>query len=984
MDKKISLFFLLCLIFFLAPIAFSYVPTLQTSGATAGKWTTDLSAAVNLAKTNGNYIVIFFGGSSCPLCDTAMRHVFDTDTFYNWSIEKRVPLVYANGSNQSAQPAATVLSKYENVKFYPTIIFVDGATNTKIKSIVFRSSEGYSTFDDFIGAAPAVTPGVPIIPDPVCTTEICNGLDDDCDGQIDEGFTKNAYYLDNDQDGFGAGSPLYSCAAPYGAYVLPNTDCNDSNPSLRPGVSEVCDGIGNDCDGQIDEGFDCIKGSLNCTVTCQFETKRINSCLGAVPQNAFANKVDNKYSEKWNGSAWVVFENNTYKYDSSPKDCTYSCNTYYYNSGGSCVPYICSAGSIDLNNSVMCEKDNTQLTSATIKNLLVSSCSIERKCEYQCNSGFYLGLVNNERKCLVYEYQCSSALDGNSVIYEGDDSGLTSNVDSVLVEANSPNKCEYHCKSNFILNSTKNKCIPNPFVCTDSQLLDKNTVIYVDDNLDLSANTKSKLVASNSVDKCEYHCNDGYYKGSGADENNCLPSKYYCTGSVDSNAIMYPDENINLDSNLKINLVEFNGPRKCEWYCNSGYKPGSGLYSTVCVSEVVRACDGNIDPNAEMYVGDDANISILDNWTNILVLDNSSLKCEWHCKSGYYLDDSNSGYVCLPEHKENFFCTGLIDGNAVIFSGDDRGLDSNFSKVLVDVNTFRKCEYFCKGGFYLGSVSGVGVCLPSRYSCKGSINGAIVYLGDDSGLVGDLNVVLVESNTSRKCEYHCANNYTKVGDACVLSTVKNAVCGNAERGFLVGESFPGSYSLCDAGVSSLTNPVLDSEVGSIAQWSCTFDTNANCSATRVSSPYVSNEEETNPSNSILKVSSKMLDDGNIEVTLKCAKTTVINLDIIDYLTKEPYTASQNQLDCTASESTHKINLTSASNTERSIIVMASLGGNKADCSTCELNYFMDYSPVNQVSEEPFPIYLILVIIVIIGIVLVAGFILLKKVTPTAE
>ncbi len=78
--------------------------------------------------------------------------------------------------------------------------------------------------------------------------EICNGVDDDCDGDVDEGV-KNTYYLDNDGDRFGdAGQTTQACSAPDG-YVADHTDCDDSSDAINPDASEVCgDGVDQDCD----------------------------------------------------------------------------------------------------------------------------------------------------------------------------------------------------------------------------------------------------------------------------------------------------------------------------------------------------------------------------------------------------------------------------------------------------------------------------------------------------------------------------------------------------------------------------------------------------------------------------------------------------------------------------------------------------------------------------------------------------------------
>jgi hypothetical protein len=84
-------------------------------------------------------------------------------------------------------------------------------------------------------------------------TEVCNGIDDNCDTVIDEGV-KTMFYRDADLDNYGnVNSTKLACTLPTG-YLLDKTDCDDTNASVHPGATEVCNGIDDNCDSAIDEG----------------------------------------------------------------------------------------------------------------------------------------------------------------------------------------------------------------------------------------------------------------------------------------------------------------------------------------------------------------------------------------------------------------------------------------------------------------------------------------------------------------------------------------------------------------------------------------------------------------------------------------------------------------------------------------------------------------------------------------------------------
>ena len=92
--------------------------------------------------------------------------------------------------------------------------------------------------------------------------ELCDGVDNDCNGQIDDGTgaTGTTWYADSDADGYGdLGTTSTACSQPTG-YVNNSADCDDGNAATNPTSYEICDGLDNNCDGGIDEA-----GALNAT-----------------------------------------------------------------------------------------------------------------------------------------------------------------------------------------------------------------------------------------------------------------------------------------------------------------------------------------------------------------------------------------------------------------------------------------------------------------------------------------------------------------------------------------------------------------------------------------------------------------------------------------------------------------------------------------------------------------------------------------------
>ncbi|MBC8172517.1 MAG: T9SS type A sorting domain-containing protein [Chitinophagales bacterium] len=139
------------------------------------------------------------------------------------------------------------ISMYQQSRFYADTDG-DGFGNFAVSKLAYSLPPGYCLDTTDCNDADNIIHPLAI--------EICNSIDDNCNGAADESFTISVYYFDSDNDGYGNSSDfINTCETAPANYASNSSDCNDADGAIYPTAIEICNNLDDNCDGTTDEGF---------------------------------------------------------------------------------------------------------------------------------------------------------------------------------------------------------------------------------------------------------------------------------------------------------------------------------------------------------------------------------------------------------------------------------------------------------------------------------------------------------------------------------------------------------------------------------------------------------------------------------------------------------------------------------------------------------------------------------------------------------
>lgn len=159
------------------------------------------------------------------------------------------------------------------------------------------------------------------------SAEVCDGLDNNCNGVVDDGDPEGGKVCNTGKPGV--------CAAGTTKCVAGKVACQQNAQAS----TETCDGIDNDCDGQTDEGCQCINGQTQGCYTGSPSTQGVGPCKGGTQTCA---------GGQWGSCIGQVLPK-TESCNNVDDDCDGSTDEGNPGGGASCstgIPGICASGTL--------------------------------------------------------------------------------------------------------------------------------------------------------------------------------------------------------------------------------------------------------------------------------------------------------------------------------------------------------------------------------------------------------------------------------------------------------------------------------------------------------------------------------------------------------------------------------------------------------------------------------------------------------------